>query len=193
MEGQLTPLFKVQDKESNEFFVYPINPKDGWSLCDFVVRNEDRMSDYFPKTKAANLNPDLSKRFAEIKSREFAQKEEFLYTIKPKDSRRIIGMIYLKELNWETGQGELAYCIDYSHEGKGITSQLVLKLSDYAFENLHLKRLQIIAHKTNISSVRVAEKSNFTWVKTLPKAFAPLGKEALDMELYEKYAETHNL
>lgn len=187
METQATPIFTVQDKENNEFFVFPIQPKDSWSLCDFVVRNEDRLSEFFPKTKAANLTPDLSKRFAEIKSREFLQKEEFLYVIKPKDSRKIIGMIYLKELNWDIGQGELAYCIDYMHEGKGITSKLVSELSAYAFENLYLNTLQIIAHKTNISSVRVAEKSNFTWIKTLSKSFTPPGKEALDMELYELY------
>ena len=62
----------------------------------------------------------------------------------------------------------------------------------YAFENLELKTLQIIAHKTNISSVRVAEKSNFTWVKTLSKSFTPPGKEALDMELYERTIATDN-
>jgi ribosomal-protein-alanine N-acetyltransferase len=188
MEEQFIPIFTIQDKENNVFFVFPITPKDGWSLCDFVVRNEDRLSEFFPKTKAANLTPDLSNRFAVIKSKEFFQKEEFLFTVKPKDSKKIIGLIYLKELNWTTGQGELAYCIDYTCEGKGITSQLVTKLSDYAFGILHLKTLQIIVHKTNISSVRVAEKSNFTWVKALSKAYTPPGKETLDMELYERYA-----
>jgi ribosomal-protein-alanine N-acetyltransferase len=187
MEAQDTSIFTIQDKHKHEFFVCPITPKDSWSLCDFVVRNQDRMAIYFPKTMSANLTPDLSNRFAAIKSKEFHQKEEFLYTVKPKDSRKIIGVIYLKELGWETGQGELAYCIDYQHEGKGVTSCLVRKLSEYAFENLQLKTLQIITHKTNLSSVRVAEKSNFTWIKTLLKAFTPPGKDPLDMELYERY------
>jgi ribosomal-protein-alanine N-acetyltransferase len=189
MEAPITPIFTIHDKESNAFFVFPISPKDSWSLCDFVVSNEDRLSEFFPKTKTANLTPDLSDRFAQIKSKRFEAKEEFLFTLKPKDSRRIIGLIYLKELNWETGQGEFAYCIDYNFEGKGLTSKLVMKLSTYAFETLQLKTLQIIAHKSNISSVRVAEKSNFTWVKTLLKSFTPPGKEALDMELYERYAD----
>ena len=155
-------------------------------MCDFIVRNEDRLSSYFPKTKAANLTPDLSQRFVQIKSKEFQQEEEFLFTLKPKDSRKIIGLMYVKELDWKVGQGELAYCIDYNYEGKGLTSKWVTKISAYAFENLNLNVLQIITHKTNISSIRVAEKSNFTWIKTLPKAFTPPGKETLDMELYEK-------
>lgn len=179
------PILTIHDKEGQSFFVNPITPKDSWSLCDFVVRNEDRMSQFFPKTKAANLTPDLSQRFAEVKSKEFEQRDEFLFTLKPKNSRKIVGLLYVKELDWKTKQGELAYCIDYNHEGQGITSKWVTETTKYAFENLGLSILQIIAHKTNISSIRVAEKSNFIWMKTLLKSFTPPGKDALDMELYQ--------
>ena len=187
-----THIFKLQNKNNEDFVVHRIHAKDGWSLCDFIVSNEHRLTEFFPKTRAANLTPDLSKRFAEIKSKQFDKKEEFLFVLKPEDSRRIIGMIYIKELNWETEQGEFAYCIDYNYEGQGMTTALVSRLSEYAFESLGLKTLQIIAHKSNISSVRVAEKSNFTWVKTLSKSFTQQGKEALDMELYERTIVTDN-
>jgi ribosomal-protein-alanine N-acetyltransferase len=185
--GEAPYIITIESKSGQQLFLQRIHEDDGWSLCDFVATNEDRLITFFPKTREANLTPDLSKRFAKIKSKEFDQKEEFLFTIKPKDSRSIVGMIYLKELDWKKKQGELAYCIDYKYEGQGITTQLIQDLSGYAFEQLDVETLQIITHKSNISSVKVAEKSNFTWVKTLSKSFTPPNGKPLDMELYELY------
>lgn len=184
--------FRIEDKEENLYTVRRIYPKDSWGLCDFIVSNEDRLSQFFPSTRAANLTPDLSKRFVEIKCREFENKEEFLFLLRPNESNRIIGMLYIKELDWEKSVGELAYCIDYNYEGKGITTNLVMQATRFAFDELSLNTLQIITHKSNIPSVRVAQKSNFVWIRTLLKSFKPPGQEALDMELYERYSKINN-
>ena len=72
-------------------------------------------------------------------------------------------------------------------EGKGYTSTTVTALTKHAFENLGLETLQIITHKDNLSSVKVAEKCAFKWTKTLVKEFTPTGEIPLDMELYELY------
>lgn len=179
----------ISDKQGRLFSVQEIHPEDSWNLCNFIVSNEHRFGTFFPKTRAANLTPDLSKRFVEVKVKEFANKEEFLFTLKPKDSHKIIGLIYVKELDWEKKKAELAYCIDYNYEGQGITSLLTQKITKLCFDMFGFETIQIITHKSNISSVRVAEKNNFVWVKTLNKSFTPPGKEALDMELYERYSD----
>ena len=95
--------------------------------------------------------------------------------------------MYIKELHKVIGQGEFAYCIDYNFEGQGIISTGVTKLCDYAFTDLALNRLQIIAHKNNTSSVKVAEHCGFTWQKTLKNHFTPPNSNPLDMELYERF------
>ena len=184
-EGQ--NILAIQDKEGEFLYVHKIHPEDGWSLCDMITANEDRLQLFFPKTKAANLTPDLSRRFAKEKSQQFEEKDEFLFTVKPEKSRKIIGLIYIKELDWKKKQGEFAYCIDYNYEGRGIASKIVNELSVHAFENLGLSTLQIIVHKANIASIKVAEKCNFTWVKTLVKSYTPIGRKPMDMELYELY------
>ena len=62
-------------------------------------------------------------------------------------------------------------------------------MSKFAFEELGLKTIQIIAHKTNIGSCKVAEKNGFVWKTTLLNEFTPTNEAALDMELYELYNE----
>lgn len=169
------------------YYIIPIHPKDGWSLCNFCVTNEDRLKRYFPKTLEQNLTPDLSKIFVEKKAKQFETKQEFLFTIKENETNTLTGLVYIKELDWNKKQGEFAYCIDYNFEGKGVIKQAVNKLSNYAFKILGLETLQIIVHKTNIASVKVAENNNFTWIKTLNNAYTPPGEKPLDMELYEMY------
>ena len=47
-------------------------------------------------------------------------REEFLFTIKENSNRTIIGFVYVKELDKEKKIGELAYCMGYQYEGKGL-------------------------------------------------------------------------
>lgn len=171
------------------YHIIPIHPKDGWNICNFAVANEDRLKRYFPKTLEQNLTPDLSNIFVVKKAKQFETKEEFLFTLRENESNKLIGLVYLKEVDWNKKQGEFAYCIDYNFEGKGITSHAIKVLSDYAFDEIGLKTLQIIVYKTNIASVKVAENCNFIWKKTLKNEFTPTGEKALDMELYELYSE----
>ena len=64
-------------------------------------------------------------------------------------------------------------------------SSVVKALSIHAFSKLELEVLQIIVHKSNIGSIKVAEKCNFVWRKTLLKSYTPPNEAPLDMELYE--------
>jgi len=168
-----------------DFTIEPIHEKYAWRICDLMVSNADRFKRYFPQTLAQNLNPELAKIFVDEKVRQFYSKEELLFVLKEKENRTVIGLVYIKEIEWEAKQAELAYCIGYTHEGNGRMTEAVMALSTYALDDLHLKKLQIIAHKSNLGSIKVAEKCGYLWETTLLKEHTPPGEEPLDMELYE--------
>ncbi len=169
------------------FEISPIHAGDAWKICNLCVANEDRLKRFFPKTLEQNLTPTLSQLFVQKKVNQFENKEEFLFTLKESETRQLVSLVYIKELDWNKKQGEFAYCIDYKFEGKGLSKKAVSALSNYAFDTLGLKILQIIVHKDNIASVKVALANNFQWIKTLEKEFTPPGEQPLDMELYELY------
>jgi ribosomal-protein-alanine N-acetyltransferase len=169
------------------YHINAIQEKDAWNICNLMVANEDRFKRFFPQTLQQNLTPDLSKLFVKKKVKEFNKKEEYLFTIKENETNQLVGLVYIKELDNTTKQGELAYCIGYEYEGKNITTNAVKLLSEYAFKNLDLKTLQIIAHKSNIASIKVAKNCNYIWVKTLKNEFTPPEENPVDMELYELY------
>ncbi|AIY12773.1 GNAT family N-acetyltransferase [Cellulophaga baltica] len=166
-----------------------ISMKDNWRICNFAVTNTDRLKRYFPKTLKQNLTPTLSEIFVSQKVKDFKDKTEFLFTLKEKEKRTIIGLVYVKNIDYEIKRAELAYGIDYEYEGKGITSKTVRYISDWANKELGIETLQIIAHKTNTGSVKVAENNHYVWVKTLPKEHTSPNEAPLDMELYELHYE----
>jgi RimJ/RimL family protein N-acetyltransferase len=67
----------------------------------------------------------------------------------------------------EVGIGEIAYVIAPSARGRGIASDAVALVSRWAFDQLHLERLQLSIHPDNEASKRVAVKSCYEYEGTL--------------------------
>ncbi len=174
--------------EFDNYSIAPIHHKDAWRLCDFVVSNSERLKDYFPNTLKANLTPTLAELFVDQKVKEFQNNEEYLFIVKENTNRTIIALVYLKELQKMPQQAEFAYCVSYRYERQGLTTKIISKLSDWAFTDAGLDTLQIIVHKDNIASIKVAEKNSFVFKKTLEREHRVSNGDWVDMELYERYA-----
>jgi len=67
----------------------------------------------------------------------------------------------------EIDVGEIAYVISPEARGRGVASAAVKLLSEWAFRELGVKRLQLSIHPDNVASQRVAEKAGFTYEGTL--------------------------
>ncbi|TLP77335.1 GNAT family N-acetyltransferase [Maribacter sp. ACAM166] len=167
-----------------QFEINPILDRDGWRICDFISSNEDYLKRYFPNTVAANLTPDLSNIFVQEKVSEFVSGHEYLFTLKEPEHRKIIGLIYVQEVDRIKKKAEIAYCIGYSYKNKGFTSLAVKTISEWAIAQPHLDTLRIIVHHSNIASLKVAQNCGYIWKKTLAKEHTPPNEEPLDMELY---------
>lgn len=175
--------------DTKNFVVNELQPIDAANLFDLMSTNSERFRRYFPKTLGQNLSESDSKDFIKRKQKENADRSEFTWGIRDASNNNVVGLLILKELHWNKGVGEFAYCIEEAYEGRGWITQIVRESSRYAFEILKLKRLQIIAHLTNEGSVRVAEKCGFKWQKVLKASHTPPGESPMDMELYELYYE----
>jgi len=171
--------------KENQFKVRQIALSDADDLYILMSSNASRFLRFFPKTLEQNSTVEGSKKFILKKRKEQQAKQEYTFLLKEQPTNKIMGLLIIKKINWITKQGELAYCIDHTFEGKGLMTLAVQYISEYAFQKLELITLQIIVHKSNVGSIRVAEKCNYIWRSTLKDAFAPPYEEALDMELYE--------
>jgi ribosomal-protein-alanine N-acetyltransferase len=167
------------------FHIAPLETGDTKSLSRLMITNAERFKRYFPKTLSSNLTLEATGRYIESKIIEFEIKSGFTFAIKEKETQTIMGLVILKKVDWQTKQAEIAYCIGKEYERKGWVTKAVKAVSSYAFNELNLEILQIIAHKTNLASIKVAENNGFVWKRTLVDEFTPTYELSLDMELYE--------
>ena len=170
---------------SETFYIEPLNFDDALNLNKLMVSNTERFKRYLPKTLSENRTLESTKSYIFKRDEVMKSKMEYTFTIKDKTTKNIAGLIILKAIDWNKKKGEFAYCIGKPFEGRGWMSKAIRAASSFAFQELKLEKLQIISHKSNVASIRVAEKNNFVWQKTLKQEFAPNGKPPLNMELYE--------
>ena len=171
--------------QSDSFHIDHLMAVDAESLSEMMVNNQENFKRYFPITLSKNKSVADSLKFIEEKSKQIIDKTEFTFIIKDNLSSKVAGIIIIKEINWEIKQGEFAYCISSEFENKGWMSKAIGLTSKYGFEVLGFKKFQIIVHKLNFASVKVALNNGFVWQRTLINEYTPPNEAALDMELYE--------
>jgi RimJ/RimL family protein N-acetyltransferase len=83
-------------------------------------------------------------------------------------SRRHIGNIYLKNIDWVARRGELHVLIgDSAQRNKGFGEQAVRRLIRHAFDTLGLRRLHLEVLADNRPAMRLYEKCGFEGEGTL--------------------------
>lgn len=174
---------------SSNYIINLLNTTDAEQLHQFIIDNSERLKRYFPVTLSSNNTLEKSIEYIAIKNKEIEDRTNFTYAIRDKNNQQIAGLIILKKVDWDKKQGEFAYCIGSQFERQGLTSFAVKEMTKFAFDELGLKTLQIMAHKTNFGSIKVAENNGFVWQRTSVNEFTPVNEAPLDMELYELYNE----
>ncbi|TYA52289.1 GNAT family N-acetyltransferase [Formosa maritima] len=167
------------------FKLEALKQDDASSLNALMITNGKSFQKYLPKTLAQNLSESDSKEYILKKNKAIQTQSEFTFALKDMDTNKVAGLVILKNIDETSKQGEFAYCIGNKFSGKGWITQSIKAATKFAFEELGLQSLQIIIHKTNLSSINVAKRCGFQWTKTLENAFTPTGKNAINMELYE--------
>ena len=74
---------------------------------------------------------------------------------------RLLGSFGLMEIDREPGYGEIGYWVVSDARGRGIATRATQLLADWARSELGLTRLEILPHRDNGPSRRVAEKAGF--------------------------------
>jgi len=170
--------------KTESFSLEVLKPQDAQSLSRLMISNGKRFQQYLPKTLSENLSETDSKNYIRRKTAQIKNQTEFTFAIKDIDSGDVAGLIILKNLDHHLKQGEFSYCLGQKYSGRGWMTRSIKAAKDYAFNELKLKSLQIIIHKSNVASIQIAERNGFNWIKTLDKEYVS-GKSVLDMELYE--------
>jgi ribosomal-protein-alanine N-acetyltransferase len=92
-----------------------------------------------------------------------------IWAVVLKASREVIGYCGLSRFphRCEPHAAEIGYRLARAHWGRGLATEAVLAVRDYALHVLHVPRLIAIIDPHNIASLRVAEKTGFRYERDI--------------------------
>jgi RimJ/RimL family protein N-acetyltransferase len=164
--------------------IRPIKAGDREGFYHLVKENTARLADYFPITveKAASLETAAEC----IKMYNFlADKNELHVMMIERDTdKKIVGMVFIKNIDQKTSKCELAYFVDKDEEGKGISSSAVKESIGIAFNQLNLNKVFCRVAPDNLPSNRVAQKNGFELEGVLKQEFRIQNGSLVDLNYY---------
>ncbi|MCR6109707.1 GNAT family N-acetyltransferase [Bacillus sp. A301a_S52] len=110
-------------------------------------------------------NKEQTPEEVEINVREahinFLKREDLRLHIFEKETGQFIGCSGLHRIDWEVPKVEIGYWLDSRYTGKGYMTEAVERITQFAFQELKAKRVEIRCDVKNEKSRAVPERLNF--------------------------------
>lgn len=94
--------------------------------------------------------------------RAWADERDAYWAVADADTGEVVGRVALRCIVLGDGQAEIAYWTMPSARGRGVAPRAVATLTDWAFDEVGLHRLELTHSTANEASCRVALKTGFT-------------------------------
>jgi RimJ/RimL family protein N-acetyltransferase len=140
-----------------EIGVRPLAPED---VPDIVSACADPEIPRWTRVPSPYTRED-ARRFVAIAASEAAAGEGVALAVTGEDGR-LIGTVGLMDVNRARGHGEIGYWTAAPARGRGAASRAVTLLRDWAHAELGLSEIEILPHRDNRPSQRVAERAGFS-------------------------------
>jgi len=85
----------------------------------------------------------------------------FAFGIVLKETNRVIGVVDLFNIDWDSGNAEVGYWIGTRYRNLGLMTEALRLMLKFAFEGLKLQRVSAKVFEENPASKRVLEKNGF--------------------------------
>jgi RimJ/RimL family protein N-acetyltransferase len=151
------PAIVAPRLSDGEIGVRPIAPAD---VPDIVAACSDPEVPRWTRVPSPYTRED-AERFLAIAATEAAAGKGVALAVTDAGDR-LIGTVALMEIDRERGSAEIGYWTAASARGRGAATRAVALLRDWAHAELGLTTIEILPHRDNRPSQRVAERAGFT-------------------------------
>ncbi len=148
--------------QGEKCYVRTFQEKDAQSLTGLVSRNKYFWSTYEPLQRPEYYTIDAQYKKIQESLYLMSSKREYTFGIYELGTNNLIGHISLyaiKRLPYSSAF--VGYAMDEIYVGKGIVTEAVELVVQFAFEQIGLHRVEAYVSTENSASIRVLEKSGF--------------------------------
>jgi ribosomal-protein-serine acetyltransferase len=146
---------------SERLFLHAYRPDDSPLYFRMIRENRDHLYEFLPPNVAAMQNEADAEAVIRWLNSEWQQWNLFIFGVWEKASGNYIGETYLANPDWHVPSIELGYFVVWASTGKGFATEAARATVRYAFEHLHVSRLDLQCRVDNEASQHVAERCGF--------------------------------
>jgi RimJ/RimL family protein N-acetyltransferase len=161
-----------------------LNTAESEAFFSLIDTNRVRLEDFFAGTvsKTRTLE-DTLEYCTEIQNR-IEAKTYFPYMITDINTGQFVGLVDVKNIDWNVPKAELGSFIDSRYEGKGIVTKAANLVVDYIVEKHKFLKLLCRANSRNKGSIAVILKNGFELEGTIRKDYRTTKGEIVDLNYY---------
>lgn len=142
----------------DEIYLKLVDQNDAVRLFELTDRSRCHLRQWLPWLDDTN-NVNNTRQYIKESRDSFARHKSMNTAIVYKDE--IVGVAGFNEFDWNNRSGSIGYWLDNHYTGRGIIVRSVGALTNFAFTELKMNRVEIRAAKENIKSRAVAERLGF--------------------------------
>ena len=146
---------------SERLSIRTYRPGDAAVYLHMVRDNRDHLYEFLPENVQAVQDETGAEDILRWVNRGWEQRELFLFALWENASGEYVGEVYLANPDWHVPSIELGYFLVQTCTGQGFATEAARAATRYAFEQLHVIRLDLQCRADNLPSQRVAERCGF--------------------------------
>jgi [ribosomal protein S5]-alanine N-acetyltransferase len=157
-------------------------------LPDFVAAGNSKEINYFtayiPYPLTEKSAEKMIKRMSEQARSERRRHCELAITLK--DKKKVIGMINLYDIDYNSRKCKIGYWIGQNYRRRGYTEEACRAIINYAFKKMKMNKISATTLTDNVYSNKLLKKLGFKKLATA-RQDRLIGKKFFDCFLWEKF------
>ncbi len=141
-------------------------PGDGRRIREAVLESHDELKKWMPWAVEVESEEAYEVRVRKGQLR-FLAREDLHLILLLKDSDTMVGSSGLHRMNWDVPRFEIGYWVRTRYAGQGYITEAVAGITDFAFNVLGAKRVEIRCDALNHRSAAVPKRLGFAHEGTL--------------------------
>lgn len=158
-------------------------PGDGPEMHAAVNESMDDLMAWMPWPKTHKTAEDSEESMRRSRVR-FLERTDLMLLLFLKGTETLVGSSGLHRMDWEVPKFEIGYWCRTRFAGQDYVTEAVQGITDFAFDKLEARRVEIQCDTLNKASARVAEKAGYRLEGTLRNDQASTSGDLRDTFIY---------
>ena len=149
-----------------------------------IDENRPRLEDFFAGTvsKCKTLADTIN--YCKAIQIRIDEKSYFPFMITDTNTNHFVGLVDVKNIDWNVPKAELGSFIDKAYEGKGIVTKAAGLVVNHLVDTYKFKKLLCRANSRNLGSISVILKNGFELEGTRRNDYRTTKGEIVDLNYY---------